>query len=71
MKITLNTCKIVDEFGNLNSFAKTYGISLATLNHHVRYRHTDIPYFRKENVFKAIKKMQADGYITIEYHSGN
>ncbi|GMB93795.1 hypothetical protein NHP200010_15270 [Helicobacter bizzozeronii] len=71
MKITLNHSKIIDNFGNLSLFAKEYGIKLGTLNYHTRYRSNQNPHFRSLKVFQALKKMQADGYITMEYHNGN
>ncbi|WP_120952160.1 hypothetical protein [Helicobacter sp. L8] len=69
MKITLNTPKIVENFGNLSLFAKAYSIKVSILNYH--QRNDKASHFRKKEVFQAFKQMQADGYLTIEYHNDN
>ncbi|WP_104750890.1 hypothetical protein [Helicobacter salomonis] len=69
MKLTLNTTKIIDRFGNMSCFAKSYGMSPITFKYYCSYKRAN--HFKNTGNRDILKKMQADGYITIEYHNGN
>ncbi|WP_104740877.1 hypothetical protein [Helicobacter bizzozeronii] len=69
MKLTINTAKIIDDFGNISSFAKSYGMPPMTFKYYCSYKRAN--HFRNINNRDILKKMEADGYITMEYHNGN
>ncbi|GMT38852.1 hypothetical protein NHP20013_09420 [Helicobacter bizzozeronii] len=61
--------KIISEFGNKRAFAKHYGVSYSSVHFYLFGGKT--PTRMSPLVLGKFKKMEVDGYITMEYDNGN